>query len=246
MEDFKYEPAHDMGLSLPEAAKSPDREAGLISRLCGRLLRVVLWLWFKWWHRLKVEGSFPKDAKPCIVVANHSSHLDALVLLLSLPIAWRKDACPLAAGDVFFPGPLRAILSATFLSALPVWRGKGGRHQWESYRRNLVEKKQVYILFPEGMRSSDGALLPFKSGWARLVCQLPEVVPIVPCHITGAHEALAKGRCLPRPRKITIRIGAPLLPGPLEDKRQSWDELTATVRVAVETLIEEDRPAGCP
>ena len=61
-----------------------------------------------------------------IYFANHTSHLDALVLGATLPLKLRDQLFPLATGDVFFHTPALAAFSATVLNALPVWRKKVG------------------------------------------------------------------------------------------------------------------------
>ena len=66
----------------------------------------------------------------------------------------------------------------------------------------------MLILFPEGTRTADGAIGPFKPGIGFLIAGTP--IPIVPCHIHGAFKAWPKGKWIPRPRKLTITIGEPL------------------------------------
>ena len=67
------------------------------------------------------------------------------------------------------------------------------------------------IAFPEGTRSTTGSLLPFKRGAAFLGVELG--LPIVPAHIDGAREALPKGSWLPRPGRMRVCFGRPILPG---------------------------------
>jgi 1-acyl-sn-glycerol-3-phosphate acyltransferase len=65
------------------------------------------------------------------------------------------------------------------------------------------------ILYPEGTRSRDGEIQTFKKGAGLFAVELR--VPVVPAHIDGAHEILAKGRFVPRPRTVTVRFGEPIM-----------------------------------
>ena len=78
-------------------------------------------------HRLHVEGieNIPKEP-PFVIVANHSSHLDALILASRLSWRLRDDVYPIAAGDTFFETPVAAAFAAIALNALPMWRKRGG------------------------------------------------------------------------------------------------------------------------
>src|SRR5207247_969021 len=102
-------------------------------------------------HRLQVTGGehLPKSA-PFILIGNHASHLDAIVLGSPLPWKLQDRVFVLAAGDVFFDSPARSVFSAVVLNAFPVWRGKAGAHALEEMRTRLMEEPCIYILFPEG------------------------------------------------------------------------------------------------
>lgn len=78
--------------------------------------------------------------------------------------------------------------------------------------RELVRGEPVRLIaFPEGTRSTTGCLLPFKRGAAFLAVELG--LPIVPAYIDGAVKVLPKGRWLPRPGRIRVHFGRPILPG---------------------------------
>ena len=100
--------------------------------------------------------------------------------MLAAPLPWRlRDRVfPIAAGDVFFETPMMSAFSAFFLNALPLWRKKCGPHALKELRDKLLEDPCVYVLFPEGARSRDGKMLPFKKGLGMLVAGTP--VPVVP------------------------------------------------------------------
>jgi len=150
-------------------------------------------------ENLPIEASF-------IMVCNHSSHLDAVCLLASLPLSHVHRAFPVAAADYFFSTPLRRTLSVIAINGLPLDR-QNGRDGLRACREVLNNPGQVLIIFPEGTRSRSGEIGLFRSGVARLVAGTS--TPVVPCHLSGAFEAWPKGRALPRPLPVGLRIGRP-------------------------------------
>lgn len=210
----------------------------------GPLSNVARLMWWssvraslKMMHRLEIDGRehLPEDPS-YVLVANHTSHLDTLVLGSVLPIRYRNQIFPVAAGDVFFQSPARAAFSATVLNALPLWRKKCGAHAIRKLRDRLLDESRIYILFPEGGRSRDGNLHHFKSGIGMLAAQTH--VPVVPCHLTGTYEAFPPNRSLPRPGKIRVRIGKPRIFSSLPNCRQGWDEIAETLEQDVQELAE--------
>ena len=237
MEQWQLRPANDLGLSTLERFRSPRREGGLVSSV----------LRYGWWscvrsyldicHRLRVHQpeNLPTQA-PFILVANHGSHFDALVL--SSLISWRlrDQAFPLAAGDTFFESPWSSAFAATFLNALPVWRKKRGDRTFPALRRRLLEEECGYILFPEGTRSRNGQMLSFKSGIGVLAAGL--AVPVIPCHLSGCFESLPPGSKLPRLKRIEVRVGAALNFGQTSNDRDGWREVSEKLEAAVRGLSE--------
>lgn len=235
MEDWKLEPARDLGLSAADHYKSLRREAGL-----GELLLQAAWWtlirgYLLAYHRFRVIGraNIPPQP-PFILIANHTSHLDALCLAASLPWRLRQRVFPVAAGDTFFHTDRAARFSAVALNALPMWRHNCGRHALRELRERMIAEPCSLILFPEGTRSRDGALGEFKPGLGMLVAASP--VPVVPCHIDGAFRAYPPGASRPKPTTITIRIGSPLHFDDTPATRDGWEHVTATARSAVTTL----------
>jgi 1-acyl-sn-glycerol-3-phosphate acyltransferase len=91
-----------------------------------------------------------------------------------------------------------------------------------------------FLIFPEGTRSRDGALLPFKKGG--FVMALKAQAPVVPVAIAGARAAMRKGSPWIQPVTIRVSIGVPVeTVGLTLDDR---DKLTAAVRSEVERLLK--------
>ena len=232
MDNWDLTPARDLELAGAERHRSYQRESGLLSNVTR----------FAWWsgvrislavlHRLEVHGrdNLPKSPS-FVLVANHASHLDAMVLGATLPLRLRDQLFPLAAGDVFFHTPALAAFSATVLNALPVWRKKVGAHAIQQLRSRLIEEPSIYILFPEGGRTRDGTMKSFKSGIGMMTAGTD--VPVVPCHLQGTFEAFPPNTYVPRLHKVSVRIGQPRTFELLENKRPGWDEVTRVLEADV-------------
>jgi 1-acyl-sn-glycerol-3-phosphate acyltransferase len=235
MNEWNLEPAHDLGLPPEQRFKSLRRESGLIETIghfaCWSSIRLLLGVV----HRLRIEGRehIPRQP-PFVLISNHASHLDALVLASPLPWRIRDRIFPIAAGDVFFETPLASVLSACLLNALPMWRRKAGAHAMHELRDRLLDEPCAYILFPEGTRSRDGAMQPFKPGLGMLVAGTD--VPIIPCHLAGTHAALPPDHSFPRPHPITLRVGAPLRFSGTTNTRDGWEDVARGCEAAVREL----------
>jgi 1-acyl-sn-glycerol-3-phosphate acyltransferase len=220
-----------------------------VSALAGRLARGAFWkalrCWLGLYHRIEIHGRehLPASA-PCVLVANHASHLDTLALAAALTPRLRERLRPLAAADVFFCSRRRARLMTALLHALPLARRHCGLHQLQALRRRLEEEGCVYILYPEGTRSRTGAMGAFKDGLGVLTAG--SRVPVVPCYLHGTFDALPAGRWLPRPRKIALHIGHPLSFAGVANTRAGWAYMTARVEAAIRQLgrIVSPAPGG--
>lgn len=235
MDAWQYRPATDLGLKAQERFRSLQREPGLIGSLSQSAWRAGVRLYLGGYHRLRISGreNLPTQA-PFVMIANHTSHLDALTLAAALPWRLRRSAFPIAAGDVFFETPAAALFAAMMLNALPMWRKRCGSHAMAELRARLSGGPAIYLLFPEGTRSRDGRLAPFKPGIGMLVAE--SSVPVVPCHLDGAHGAFAPGHRLPRPTALRLRIGAPLTFAQVKNDRPGWCEIATRLEVAVTAL----------
>lgn len=241
MDDWQYKPAGDHGLKHEESLRSLRREAGLIGTVTQSVWRVAVRAYMRGYHRLRVDGVEHLPKHPSFVmVANHTSHLDALTLASALPWNLRRFAFPIAAGDVFFETPAVALFSAMMLNALPMWRKSCGPHAMQQLRERLLSEPTIYILFPEGTRSRDGSLGRFKPGLGMIVAE--SEVPVVPCFLHGAHAACPPDRKLPRPLPLHLRIGPPLSFAGVKNERAGWQEIAAKLEAAVGAL----RDAGAP
>jgi len=240
MDEWRYQPAGDLHLKPTESLRSLHREAGLIAGITQTAWRALVRTYLRGYHRLRVEGIEHLPAKPpFVMIANHASHLDALVLASAMPWRLRRSVFPIAAGDVFFETPAVALFSAMMLNALPMWRKRCGSHAMQELRERLIEGPSIYILFPEGTRSRDGSMGRFKPGLGMIVAGSP--VPVVPCHLEGAFAASPPGARIPRPLPMRLRIGPALTFAEAGNDRTGWQEITTRLEAAVTALRDGSR-----
>jgi 1-acyl-sn-glycerol-3-phosphate acyltransferase len=145
----------------------------------------------------------------CIVVANHNSHLDALILMNLFPLSRLKRVHPVAAADYFLTNPALAWFSTTCLNILPIPRK--GIHRDNNPITKMGERLaegDSLILFPEGSRGDPEQMKPFQAGIAHLILKHPDV-PVVPVFIHGAGKSLPKGELVPVPFFCDVVIGQP-------------------------------------
>ncbi|WP_137126717.1 lysophospholipid acyltransferase family protein [Roseomonas sp. HF4] len=234
MKEFELRPARDHGLPAEQRLRSLSRERGLGSVLVGGAWRALLRTYLAAFHRLEVTGRENLPPAPFVLVANHASHLDALTLSAVLRGDAARRAHALAAGDTFFGSTLSSAFAAYAVNALPVWRKKTRASEIATLRERLIEDRLVYILFPEGTRCRDGAMARFQPGIGALVAGTQ--VPVVPCFLDGAFAAWPPQRRFPAPRRLRLRIGAPLRFEDCAASRQGWEDVAARCEAAVRGL----------
>src|SRR5207245_1225152 len=242
MEPWKLQPARDTGLTPSERFRSVRRESGLLESLAHHVCFSMLRSYFAIAHLLTITGREQVPAHgPFVLAANHCSHLDALALGAALTPRHRERAFPIAAGDVFFQSTVTSTFSAIMLNALPMWRKNCGPHALADLRRKLQEERAIFMIFPEGGRSRNGSMMPFKHGLGMLVAETN--VPVVPCGLIGAFEALPPNRKLPRPVAIKLVIGDPIEFSSTANDRAGWSQIAATVESCVRALVAQSHTA---
>lgn len=186
--------------------------------------------------RTRVEGLdvLTGLSGPVIFAANHASHLDTPLILLSLPDEWRRRTAVAAAADYFFDTWWRAVGSAVVFNTFPIDRRGGSLASTPS---ELLDEGWNLVIFPEGTRTHDGWLGRFQSGAAYLAVR--HGLPVVPVAHRGTFAAMPRGRSWPARgrRQLTIRFGTPLRPESDDTPRT----FAPRVRDAIGALLDEDR-----
>ena len=231
--EWRYKPAPDLHQSVAERLRTFPRYPDMTLFAMRAAFQSVVRTYLRLYHRLTIEGRENLPAHDSFVmVCNHTSHLDTLSLLAALPIRRVHRAFPAAAADYFFSSVPRSALSVLFVNALPFDRQAKGAESLEVCRELLARRGHVLILFPEGTRTTTGEVGRFRSGIARLVAG--QRTTVIPCYLDGGFHAFPKGAALPRPTRLTLRIGPPLsFADASPDERDTLAGICTTLREAV-------------
>jgi 1-acyl-sn-glycerol-3-phosphate acyltransferase len=232
MDSWHYEPTPDFNQDPVTRLKNFPRHPDFfvyIARLLSNLgIRAIL----KFWNRLEIAGRehLPADGS-FVIVANHSSHLDAVTLMSALPLRKIHRAFPAAASDYFFTTLTKVAFSAVVINAMPFDRKENPKHSIDLCRQLLDSQGHILILFPEGTRTLDGEMARFKPGIGFLIAGTE--FPVVPAYLDGAFRAWPKGTWIPRPRKLRLVIGAPKTFREATPSRDDAIRIADTLREAV-------------
>ena len=235
MTEWEYHPAPDLDESLADHLRNFPRQPYMLMYAIRSVAALLLRAWMFIYHRLRIDGreNLPAEGS-FILVCNHTSHLDTLCMLCSVPLKQIHRVFPAAAADYFFSSLPRSAVSAVLINALPFDREVKGGESLSACAELLKNKGHVLIIFPEGTRTTSGAMGRFRSGIGRLVAGTD--LPVVPCHLEGGIKAWPKGKLLPRPCKLHLRIGVPRHYGHLEKSTESVKAVCGDLHDAVAKL----------
>ena len=170
------------------------------------------------------------SARQRIYFANHSSHLDTVILWGAIPADLRRRVRPVAAADYWGKGRLRRHIALKVLNAVLIDRQTRSTNPLQPLEDALAAGDSL-ILFPEGTRATDRLPGPFKGGLYNLARTFPQV-ELVPVFLDNLRRALPKGSLVPVPISCVARFGAPIRLEPGESKAAFLERS----RKAVETL----------
>jgi 1-acyl-sn-glycerol-3-phosphate acyltransferase len=148
---------------------------------------------------------------PAIVAANHTSHVDTLLMLAIFPGRTVIKVRPAAAADYFLATPLSSWFSRKIIGIVPVARDKVREGEdILAPAREALARGEIVVVFPEGTRGADpDAMGRLKNGVARLAEAFPEA-PVIPVWIQGAGRVLPKGAKIPVPMNCWVGAGPAL------------------------------------
>ena len=195
------------------------------------LVLIVIGLNIRHRERIPLKG-------PAIVVSNHNSHLDTLVLMTLLPWPLLRQLRPVAAKDYFLRNRILAWFALNIMHIIPLEREIIDRHQDPlAACSEALQNGDILILFPEGSRGDPEQMGTLKTGIAHLAKRNPDV-PIIPIFLHGLGKALPKGEAILVPFFCDVFIGKPI----------SWSgdrtSFMTSLEQGITTLAEEGyRPA---
>lgn len=179
------------------------------------------------------------DTAQRIYFANHTSHLDALVLWAALPQEVRLVTRPVAAKDYWDKTRLRRYIAQEVFDALLIDRENIKVHNSPiKIMLDAIGNHSSLIVFPEGHRNTADELDEFKSGLFHLCKKRPDL-ELIPVYIDNVNRVLPRGEFLPVPLLTCITFGPPMW---LEDKEPK-PEFLKRARDAVIRLRETARNA---
>jgi 1-acyl-sn-glycerol-3-phosphate acyltransferase len=199
--------------------------------LTGILSHVLIWTTVEGLHR-----PLPRQG-PLIVVANHASALDAVLVTGYLAPTIRRPVHWMVKGELMVDRLLGPIVRAY---------GSFGVQRWaadtEAYRtaRAVLDAGGVLASHPEGTRSRDGVLLRAKTGLARLA--VSSGAPVLPVGVIGLERFLPRDTTFPRLfKRVTLRFGEPFtLDPPAEgDRRETLESATTEIMIRIGRLLPE-------
>lgn len=142
-----------------------------------------------------------------IYFANHASHLDTIILCAAMPSWLRKTTHPVAAADYWGKGAVQRFVALKVLNAVLVERG--GSRDPLAPLREVLERGESLIIFPEGTRRAEALPGAFKAGLYHLAQDFPEA-ELIPVYLTNLARAFPKGAMIPAPISSSAYFGEPL------------------------------------
>jgi 1-acyl-sn-glycerol-3-phosphate acyltransferase len=166
-------------------------------------------------------GDLPEDGRRRVYFANHGSHLDFVVIWAALPGRQRAWTRPVAAAEYWEKGRVRRWLADRVFRAVLIPRTPARMKSEDPLGKMLaaLDDGADLIVFPEGTRSEDGGIGPFKPGIHHLATRRPELL-LVPVFLENLSRILPKGELLPLPLMGRAVFGPPL-PGPTAEETKA-------------------------
>jgi len=221
--------------------KTPDEaETRAIGLEQGFLTGVVVWaalrmirLFYRVYFGARAEGVEKLPEPPFIIAANHASYLDSFFIGSHVPFRVYRDLFFQGAQKYFETGLMK--LFARLAHVIPIDPDAYMASAFSLSAFVLRQKKSLCI-FPEGGRSFDGEIMPFRKGVGVLASELG--VPIVPVRIRGTYESMPRGRAFPRRTKLSLTIGEPVTVEEIEKLKSEGADHYQAVAEAVQKRVE--------
>jgi len=190
------------------------------------IVKVILGL------NIKNLENFPKEG-PAVIIANHNSHLDTMIIMSLVPFKQLLNTHPVASMEYFMQNRIFSWFSINVVGIIPIQRliKKSKEHPFKRIYEAL-SNDEIVIYFPEGSRGEPEELSKLKSGISRISQEYPSI-PIVPIALNGAGKVLPKGKILLVPLTCQVLVGSSIY---WEGEREMFMK---RLEMTLTTLIEE-------
>lgn len=177
----------------------------------------------------------PKSG-PAILVANHTSHIDTLILMSLFPLKTILRIQPIAAKDYFFKTEFKKWVSTNLIDIIPLDREAEGFSRVHPFApvKEALDAGKIVIIYPEGTRGTSDNIGEFKNGVAHLSKQNPEV-PVIPIYIHNPDMILPKGDGLLVPFICDVFIG----------EKIQWNKSKESFMMLLKSKVEELKKEYC-
>ena len=194
------------------------------------------------WPRIRGRESLRTVREPLVFVCNHVTMMDHALVLLALPGRLRtrmaiamdgellRDWLHPPAGTGLFTrvlGLLKYVSVVLFFNVFSMPQKSGFRRSFV-FAGGMMDQGSSLLIFPEGLRTKDGALNPFMPGTGLLIQKLDALV--VPIRIDGLWELKKAGRHFAWPGEVSVIIGEPVTYSPQQDPEDVTSDLAKHVR----------------
>lgn len=196
-----------------------------------KLSQFVAGPFLKLLFRLEVEGleNIPEGG-PAILASNHTSSLDHYLF----PAVVKRRITFIAKAELFENKILGFMLKRW--GQIPIERGTGDKGAIDQ-ALGVLERGEVFGIYPEGTRTRDGKLHEGHTGVARIAVR--SGAPVIPVGMIGTYEILPRGKIWPNFRKARIRVGEPMDFSDRDPDDTEWEEyrrLTSEIMEAIGEL----------
>lgn len=188
---------------------------------------------------LSVRGRhrLPQGDRPAILIANHNSHLDALLLVALLPWRAALRVRPVVAGDYFATSWWGRWLVLGLLGGIPIARSRReGEDDPLAPARVALDQGAVLVFFPEGTRGEPEVFGPLRKGLGHLVASRPETL-VVPVWLVNLGRAWPRGVAVPVPLACVGRVGRPVRFAVIEREAARTDPAADDLSARVERYM---------
>jgi len=181
-----------------------------------------------------------------IYFANHTSHLDFVVIWAALPHRARIALSPAAAEDYWGRSPWRRKIACGFFQAVLIPREgiTKGNNPLDRLSAALAAGRSI-LIFPEGTRRSSGDVATFRPGLFHLASRFPHL-PIVPVYLENLSRILPKGTLLPVPLIAQAHFRQPIQLLPAEPRAEFLERARTALMAAHSPAIDPPPPAHGP